>query len=100
MNWQDGCDIIKTQTVKRESPAGEYREKFMLKGSKGEVFIEVLSRLYRPTRVSDGVQDINCPKVKTQSLNDIRWGAPEKNDNNEFCPADEVILKKIIEVCE
>ena len=32
--------------------------------------------------------------------NDIRWIAPSEIPNCAFCPADEEILKKIIEVCK
>ena len=32
--------------------------------------------------------------------NDIQWITPSEIPNYAFCPADEVILKKIIEVCK
>ena len=32
--------------------------------------------------------------------NDIRWIMPSEIPNYAFCPADEEILKKIIEVCK
>ena len=32
--------------------------------------------------------------------NDIRWITPSEIPNYAFCPADEEILKKIIEVCK
>ena len=32
--------------------------------------------------------------------NDIQWITPGEIPNYAFCPADEVILKKIVEVCK
>lgn len=79
----------------------ECREELAVTLSVGNVFMDVVHEypditvhltLFNST-IADGIP-------QKLEHNDILWIAPSEIPNYAFCPADEEILKKIIEVCK
>ena len=84
--------------TKEQALVRECREELAVTLSVGDVFMDVVHEypdltvhltLFNAT-ISDGVP-------QKLEHNDIRWITPSEIPNYAFCPADEEILKKIIE---
>lgn len=85
--------------TKEQALVRECKEELAVTLSVGEVFMDVIHEypditvhltLFSAT-IADGIP-------QKLEHNDIRWITPEEIPNYEFCPADEEILKRIIEV--
>lgn len=85
--------------TKRQALIRECREELAVTVTVGDVFMTVVHEYPDMTveltvfnaAISDGV-----PKMLEH--NDIKWIAPEEIPQYDFCPADEAILKKIMEM--
>ena len=87
--------------TKEQALIRECREELSVTLSVGDVFMDVVHEypditvhltLFNAT-IADGVP-------QKLEHNDIRWVMSSEIPNYAFCPADEEILKKIIEVCK
>ena len=76
----------------------ECREEIAVELSVGDVFMEVLHE-YPDLTVHLTLFNAVIAEGEPQKLehNDIKWITPSEIPNYEFCPADEEILKKIIQ---
>lgn len=85
--------------TKRQALIRECREELAVTVTVGDVFMTVVHEYPDMTveltvfnaAISDGV-----PKMLEH--NDIKWITPEEIPQYDFCPADEAILKKIMEM--
>ena len=77
----------------------ECREELGIGITVGEQFLEVI-HTYPDITICLSVFHSTVAEGIPQKLehNDIRWITPEEIENYPFCPADEEILKKIVEV--
>ena len=77
----------------------ECREELGIGITVGEQFLEVI-HTYPDITICLRVFHSTVAEGIPQKLehNDIRWITPEEIENYPFCPADEEILKKIVEV--
>ena len=75
------------------------REELAVTLSVGDVFMDVIHE-YPDLTVHLTLFNATIAEGEPQKLehNDIQWITPSEIPNYEFCPADEEILKKIIEV--
>ena len=84
-----------------ETKEQECREELAVTLSAGNVFMDVVHE-YSDITVHLTLFNATIADGVPQKLehNDIRWIMPSEIPNYAFCPADEEILKKIIEVCK
>ena len=77
----------------------ECREELDVTFSVGDVFMDVVHE-YPDITVHLTLFNATITEGEPQKLehNDIRWIEPSEIPNYDFCPADEEILNKIIEV--
>ena len=99
--WEFVGGKVEPGETKEQALIRECREELAITLSVGEVFMDVIHEypditvhltLFSAT-IADGIP-------QKLEHNDIRWITPEEIHNYEFCPADEGILKRIIEVCD
>ena len=85
--------------TKEQALIRECREELAVTLSVGNVFMDVVHE-YPDITVHLTLFNATIAEGIPQKLehNDIRWIAPSEIPNYAFCPADEEILKKIIEV--
>ena len=87
--------------TKEQALIRECREELAVTLSVGDVFMDVIHE-YSDITVHLTLFNAIIADGIPQKLehNDIRWITPNEIPNYAFCPADEEILKKIIEVCK
>lgn len=97
--WEFVGGKVELVETKEEALIRECQEELDITLSVGEVFMDVVHEypdltvhltLFNAT-IFDGVP-------QKLEHNDIQWITPNEIQNYDFCPADEEILKKIIEV--
>ena len=87
--------------TKEQALIRECKEELVVTLSVGNVFMDVIHE-YSDITVHLTLFNATIADGIPQKLehNDIRWITPSEIPNYAFCPADEEILKKIIEVCK
>ena len=97
--WEFVGGKVEAGETKEQALVRECREELAITLDVGEVFMDVIHEypditvhltLFSAT-IADGIP-------QKLEHNDIRWITPAEIPNYEFCPADEEILKRIIEV--
>ena len=87
--------------TKEQALIRECREELAVTLSVGDVFMDVVHE-YPDITVHLTLFNAAIAEGVPQKLehNDIRWITPREIPNYAFCPADEAILKRIVEVCK
>ena len=96
--WEFVGGKVETGETKEQALIRECREELAVTLSVGDVFMEVVHE-YPDITVHLTLFNATIAEGEPQKLehNDIKWITPSEIPNYEFCPADEEILKKIIE---
>lgn len=98
--WEFVGGKVEPGETKAQALVRECREELAITLSVGDVFMDVIHdypdvtvhlTLFNAT-IAEGIP-------RRLEHNDIRWITPIEIPNYDFCPADEEILKRIIEVC-
>ena len=97
--WEFVGGKVEAGETKEEALVRECQEELDVRLSVGNVFMEVTHE-YPDLLVHLTLFHATIAKGEPQKLehNDIRWITPEEISNYDFCPADEEILARIIEV--
>ena len=97
--WEFVGGKVEPGETKEQALIRECREELAITLDVGEVFMDVI-REYPDITVHLTLFSATIADGIPQKLehNDIRWITPAEIPNYEFCPADEEILKRIIEV--
>lgn len=97
--WEFVGGKVEPNETKEQALIRECQEELAITLSVGDVFMEVVHK-YPDITVHLTLFHATIAEGVPQKLehNDIRWITPEQIPNYAFCPADEEILKKIIEV--
>ena len=92
---------VESGETKEQALIRECREELAVTLSVGNVFMDVIHE-YSDITVHLTLFNATIADGVPQKLehNDIRWITSSEIPNYAFCPADEEILKKIIEVCK
>lgn len=95
--WEFVGGKVEAGETKEQALVRECREELAVTVSVGEVFMEVIHE-YPDVTVHLTVfnADIAEGIPKMLEHNDIRWITPDEIPQYAFCPADEAILKKIV----
>ena len=96
--WEFVGGKVEQGEKKEEALIRECREELDVLLSVGDVFMDVIHE-YPDLTVHLTLFNATIAEGEPQMLehNDIKWITPREIPNYEFCPADEEILKKIIE---
>ena len=96
--WEFVGGKVEPGETKEQALIRECQEELAVTLSVGDVFTDVVHE-YPDITVHLTLFNATIAKGILQKLehNDIRWITPSEISNYEFCPADEGILKKIIE---
>ena len=96
--WEFVGGKVESGETKEQALIRECREKLAVTLSVGDVFMDVVHE-YSDITVHLTLFNAVIADGVPQKLehNDIRWITPSEIPNYAFCPADEEILKKIIE---
>ena len=96
--WEFVGGKVELGESKEQALIRECREELDILLSVGDVFIDVIHE-YPDLTVHLTLFNATIFEGEPQKLehNDIKWIAPSEIPNYDFCPADEEILKKIIE---
>ena len=96
--WEFVGGKVEPGETKEQALIRECREELAVTISVGDVFMDVTHE-YPDLTVHLTLFNATISKGKTQKLehNDIQWITPSEIQNYEFCPADEEILKALIE---
>ena len=99
--WEFAGGKVELGETKEQALIRECREELAVTLSVGDVFMDVIHE-YSDITVHLTLFNATIADGVPQKLehNDIRWIMPSEIPNYAFCPADEEILKKIIEVCK
>lgn len=99
--WEFVGGKVEPGETKEQALVRECREELAVTLSVGDVFMDVVHE-YPDITVHLTLFNAVIAEGIPQKLehNDIRWIAPSEIPNYAFCPADEEILKEIIEVCK
>ena len=99
--WEFVGGKVEPGETKEQALVRECREELAVTLSVGDVFMDVVHE-YADITVHLTLFNATIAEGIPQKLehNDIRWITPSEIPNYAFCPADEEILKKIIEVCK
>lgn len=99
--WEFVGGKVEAGETKAQALVRECREELAVTVSVGEVFMEVVHE-YPDVTVHLTVFNADIAEGTPQMLehNDIRWLTPKEIPQYEFCPADEAILKRIIQAKE
>ena len=97
--WEFVGGKVEPGETKEQALIRECKEELDILLSVGDVFTDVIHE-YSDITVHLTLFNATISEGEPQKLehNDIRWIMPCEIPNYEFCPADEEILKKIIEV--
>ena len=97
--WEFVGGKVESGETLEEALVRECREEIGVTVRVGEVFAEV-DHEYPDITVHLTLFNATIAEGEPQKLehNDIQWITPSEIQNYEFCPADEEILKRIIEV--
>ena len=96
--WEFVGGKVEQGETREEALIRECREELDVLLSVGDVFMDVIHE-YPDLTVHLTLFNATIAEGEPQMLehNDIKWITPREISNYEFCPADEEILKKIIE---
>ena len=97
--WEFVGGKVELGETKEQALIRECREELAVTLSVGDVFMDVIHK-YPDLTVHLTLFNATIAEGVPQKLehNDIQWITPSEIPKYEFCPADEEILKKIIEV--
>jgi len=97
--WEFVGGKVESGETKEQALIRECREELDVVLTVGDVFMDVVHE-YPDLTVHLTLFNANIAEGIPQKLehNDIQWITPREIANYDFCPADEVILKRIIEV--
>ena len=97
--WEFVGGKVEQGETREQALIRECREELDILLSVGDVFMDVVHE-YPDITVHLTLFNATIAAGAPQKLehNDIQWITPSEIQNYEFCPADEEILKKIIEV--
>ena len=97
--WEFVGGKVEQGETKEQALIRECREELAVSLSVGDVFMDVIHK-YPDITVHLTLFNATIAEGVPQKLehNDIKWIAPAEISNYTFCPADEEILKKIVEV--
>ena len=97
--WEFVGGKVESGETKEQALIRECREELAVTLAVGDVFMDVVHE-YPDITVHLTLFNATIAEGEPQKLehNDIQWIVPSEIPNIEFCPADEEILKKIIEV--
>ena len=97
--WEFVGGKVESDETKEQALIRECKEELNILLSVGEVFMDVVHE-YPDLTVHLTLFNATIAEGEPQKLehNDIQWITPSEIPNYDFCPADEEILKKIIEV--
>ncbi len=96
--WEFAGGKVENGETKEQALIRECREELAVTLSVGDIFMDVIHEypdlsvhltLFN-AEISEGVP-------RTLEHNDIRWIAPEEIQQYDFCPADEEILRKLMQ---
>ena len=96
--WEFVGGKVEPGETKEQALIRECREELAVTLSVGDIFMDVVHE-YPDLTVHLTLFNATIAKGEPQRLehNDIKWILPSEIPNYEFCPADEVILRKIKE---
>ena len=96
--WEFVGGKVEPDETKRQALIRECKEELNILLSVGDVFMDVIHE-YPDLTVHLTLFNATISEGEPQKLehNDIRWITPIEIPNYEFCPADEEILKKILD---
>jgi len=99
--WEFVGGKIEPGETKEQALIRECQEELAVTLSVGDVFMDVIHE-YSDLTVHLTLFNAIIAEGEPQKLehNDIKWITPSEISNYEFCPADEEILKEIINVCQ
>ena len=97
--WEFVGGKVELGETRQQALIRECREELAVLVAPGDVFMEVI-HTYPDITVHLTLFNASITEGIPQMLehNDIRWITPAEIPNYDFCPADEEILKRIIEV--
>ena len=97
--WEFVGGKVEPGETKEQALIRECQEELAVTLAVGNVFMDVIHE-YPDLTVHLTLFNATIAEGEPQKLehNDIQWITPSEISNYEFCPADEEILKKIIEV--
>ncbi len=98
--WEFVGGKVEPGESKPQALIRECREELAVTVAVGDIFMEVVHE-YPDLTVQLTLFNATIAQGVPQKLehNDIRWITPKEIPCYDFCPADEEILKRIIEVC-
>ena len=96
--WEFVGGKVESGETKEEALIRECKEELNILLSVGDMFMDVVHE-YPDLTVHLTLFNATIAEGEPQKLehNDIRWIAPRDIQNYKFCPADEEILKKLLE---
>ena len=99
--WEFVGGKVEPGKTKEQALIRECREELAISLSVGEIFMDVVHE-YPDITVHLTLFHATIAEGVPQKLehNDIRWITPSEIPDYAFCPADEEILQRIIEVCD
>ena len=99
--WEFVGGKVEPGESKEQALIRECQEELDVTLSVGSVFMDVVHE-YPDLMVHLTLFNATIANGKPQKLehNDIQWITPGEIPNYDFCPADDEILKKIVEVCK
>ena len=99
--WEFVGGKVEPGETKEQALIRECREELAVTLAVGDVFMDALHE-YPDLTVHLTLFNATIAEGEPQKLehNDIQWITPSEIPNYEFCPADDEILKKIVEVCK
>ena len=97
--WEFVGGKVEAGETKEQALIRECREELAVTLSVGDMFMDVVHE-YPDLTVHLTLFNVTIAEGVLQRLehNDIKWIMPSEIPNYEFCPADEEILKRIVEV--
>ena len=99
--WEFVGGKVEPGETKEQALIRECGEELAITLAVGDVFMDVVHE-YPDLTVHLTLFNATIAEGVPQKLehNDIRWITPREIQNYAFCPADEAILKRIVEVCK